>query len=743
MRALALTIASILAGIAFPSSALAGETIKPTGSARATLLPARPESKKPSIQTHAYQRFVPDPVGLAHKKARAGSTLAPLAPSASPVAETTVVDGLNEPGLAATDNSAANQGSPSDSTGAIGPDHYVEFVNSKVAVYSRGNLGLVSSADLDAFVGSPGASVFDPQIQWDQQAGRWFYVAVDDQGQGNFFLDLGWSKTSDPSNLTSAGWCRFGLASGRKLFDDYPKLGHDNNHIIIGSNVIRSELFFQTARIWALPKPANGSTSCPGSLSSFFFGSASSPLITADGDIAFTPVPANTTDSTTNGYVVAADYPQFVSTPSQIMAWHIGGPADSPTLTADGNINVSTYDVPANVPQPGTSNVLDSLDSRLTQAVARVDPDVGQEAVWTQHTINGAGGRSVVRWYELLPASVTARQQGSIQDASNFVFNGAISPANSGHDAVIDYNAGSSSLAAVVRAQSRQSAMTLGTMGRELTLATSADADRDFTCSPGPCRWGDYAAASPDPLNQTVVWGTTQLNGPFTSDPHWATRNFAITAASLGYARPKAASPLRLALVPAYNSCSQPNGTHGTPLTAASCNPAQETSDYLTVGTSDANGRQTNFVGSVVLKAIPGDPLTSEDEADVSLKADLTDVRRKTDLEDYGGELHMLLPARVTDRSNSFSPSDPAEQPATVTDTQLAVTVPCAPTADTTVGATCTVDTTADAVAPGFVTESKRSIWQLGQVQVYDGGADGTASTADNTLFAVLGAFAP
>ena len=47
-------------------------------------------------------------------------------------------------------------------------------------------------------------------------------------------------------------------------------------------------------------------------------------------------------------------------------------------------------------------------------------------------------------------------------------------------------------------------------------------------------------------------------------------------------------------------------------------------------------------------------------------------------------------------------------------------------------------------VVPGLVTESRRTIWDLGQVKVYDGGSDGLASTTgDNTLFMVEGVFVP
>ena len=44
---------------------------------------------------------------------------------------------------------------------------------------------------------------------------------------------------------------------------------------------------------------------------------------------------------------------------------------------------------------------------------------------------------------------------------------------------------------------------------------------------------------------------------------------------------------------------------------------------------------------------------------------------------------------------------------------------------------------------PGAVPEGKRSVWRLGQIEVYDGGSDGVAATAGNTLFAKQGLFVP
>jgi len=39
--------------------------------------------------------------------------------------------------------------------------------------------------------------------------------------------------------------------------------------------------------------------------------------------------------------------------------------------------------------------------------------------------------------------------------------------------------------------------------------------------------------------------------------------------------------------------------------------------------------------------------------------------------------------------------------------------------------------------------EAKRAVWQVDGVQVFDGGSDGVASTAGNTLFASQGLFVP
>jgi len=97
---------------------------------------------------------------------------------------------------------------------------------------------------------------------------------------------------------------------------------------------------------------------------------------------------------------------------------------------------------------------------------------------------------------------------------------------------------------------------------------------------------------------------------------------------------------------------------------------------------------------------------------------------------------------RITDKDNTPNPGGPGA--ATVADAPLEMVVSCTPTADPDQGSSCTSQTTVDALVPGAATEANRMVWALGQVEVYDGGADGDADTpAGDTLFATQGIFVP
>jgi hypothetical protein len=205
-----------------------------------------------------------------------------------------------------------------------------------------------------------------------------------------------------------------------------------------------------------------------------------------------------------------------------------------------------------------------------------------------------------------------------------------------------------------------------------------------------------------------------------------------------GYPRPRGASRVRVALVPAFSQCTAPNRTHGAPLSYGSCS-SPSTNTSLTIGTPDANGAASSSLGSVAYKAHFGNPSNPASASDLNVSVSITDVRRASDLTDYTGELQLRGNIRITDRLGGGG----LDEAGTVQDMEVPATIPCAATASTVIGATCALATTVNAIVPGAIVNGKRAIWELGSVRVYDGGASETAGAADARLFETQGLFVP
>ena len=228
-----------------------------------------------------------------------------------------------------------------------------------------------------------------------------------------------------------------------------------------------------------------------------------------------------------------------------------------------------------------------------------------------------------------------------------------------------------------------------------------------------------------------------------------------VGAASATHPRPKGATPLRVSLAVAYKACASPNRQHGAPLATLSCNPPVQASSFLTVGTGDAwPGTQPKSIGSVRL-----DVKTSSPE-DVKIVQNDSDVRcignsaagfcstANTDnagVPDYSGELNGTANIRITDHFNGpIGACGACADPATGQDLAFPVTGTCATTpGDGTVGSTCTANTTANGTVLGSVQDNKRANVEIQQININDGGADGTAATTGNTLFGTQGIWIP
>jgi hypothetical protein len=450
-----------------------------------------------------------------------GPASGPLAPS---IVSGRSFQGINNPNVA-----------PPDETSAVGTTRYIELVNTNFAIYNKTSNTPIKTGSINTLDGAASTdSVFDVQVIWDPTTSRFYYAADDVVSRTDNRVAFGFSKTASPSS--AADFCKYRIGFGA-AFPDFPKLGDSQFFAMIGSNLFNTRGSFLGSDLLAISKPPAG-TSCPAA-SSFKLDDAAPLMINATTP-AFTPVAANEIDTRAAGFAVARP----VSLPAtQLSLFRVTRDATTgnPVIQSTGTpVTVPSYTFPANAPQKGSVNALDTADARPTQAVAAVDPaHGGRFAIWTQHTIN-VGGRAAVRWYEIDPATHSLLQSGTASNASLFQFNGAISPnrqvngtTKTGGDAmVLNFDSSSSTTFPQIRMVSKIGA---GAQSGAVVVKSSPGPLSGFDCSSATpfCRWGDYAAATPDPATANRIWQVSQFavgSGSGTTGPATSrTQNFVAT----------------------------------------------------------------------------------------------------------------------------------------------------------------------------------------------------------------------
>jgi hypothetical protein len=530
-----------------------------------TLRPADPNEQGDGTLSPAAKEAIehgPLPFSDADVAAKAAKTRARLEarqksgalPPLSPIQPTmpVIVGGFNNPGQ------TYSLSTPSDSTGAIGPSSFVQLVNKRAGIYDRGTGSLKAASSLNDLAGiAASVNSFDPQVIWDATTNRFYYTMDSVFSTTDNRLEIGFSKTSDPKNLTT-DWCHYDTGTHYgPHFPDYPKLGDSQFFAIIGVNVFKSYAstdkgsMFLGSDLIAISKPPAGTiTTCPSA--STLKTAYKSPLVDSSTKPVFTPVPATQIDTYPVGYVVARN---GILRSNQIWFFSVTQDATGkPIFGSARGASGAYYDVPPWAFQPGTSSpLLDTQDARFTQAVQAFDPRLGTFSFWTQHTVDKLTptGQNVaeVRYYEIdpVPTSPMIKSFGEIFKSFDDYFNAAISPDRAaggkfGNNFVIQYNHVSAdfNIYPDIEMASNINGAT-GTNGFPLLTYNLVKAGvgpyKDYSCpnSVSVCRWGDYAAATPDPYPTTtdrgVVWGTNQFSGvlnPQTNIANWRTQIFAV-----------------------------------------------------------------------------------------------------------------------------------------------------------------------------------------------------------------------
>jgi hypothetical protein len=457
---------------------------------------------------------------------------------------------------------------PPDPNGTVGPNHFVEIVNTDFAIFNKSGGVIYGPVPINTLWSGFGGlceadSDGDPTVAYDALADRWVideFAVTGANGTTTPFLEcVAVSQTSDPTGAY------FRYSFPYATFPDYPKIGvwptayfaSYNQFDATGTN-------FLGGLICALDRSSMLSGAAA-TQQCFDVGTSYGGLLAASLDGTTQP-PAGSTDE----YVVSLG-----ATTNTLASWrfHVDWttPANS-ALTGPTALTVSPFTDACNgggtcIRQSGTSQQLDSLGDRLMYRLAyRNFGD--HEALVTSHSVT-AGSSVGVRWYELRPSggNLSVFQQGTYAPDASFRWMPSAAMDQSGGIA-LGYSVSSSSMHPGIRYTGRLATDAAGTMTQgEGTIITGGGSQTGN----GLSRWGDYTSLAVDPADGCTFWYTNQYipsNGSF----NWRTRIGSFKLANCGTTT---ASDFSISVSPTSLSVQQNASGTATVSTATTSGSAQ------------------------------------------------------------------------------------------------------------------------------------------------------------------------
>ena len=439
-----------------------------------------------------------------------------------------VTNGVNVAGVGNRDYGFVPNSAPPDTSGAVGATQYVQWVNESFAVFNKvdGSIapGFPKAGNTlwSGFGGGCEANNDgDPIAQYDKAANRWVLTqfSVTNPSTYGYLQCVAVSTSSDATGTYN----RYSFSYGTTQFNDYPKLGVWPDGYYVTYNIFNGNTF-------------GGTKACSFDRSKMLTGAVATQVC-----FQLSPTYAGLLPSDLDGTIAPpAGSPNYLlnfgTNSLNLWKFHVdfAAPASS-TLTGPTSVPVAAF-TPACaggtcIPQPGTSQKLDSLADRLMYRLAYRHFADGHEALVVNQSVKVSGTKRSevdgVRWYELRnPVGTVAGspagtpsfyQQGTYSPDGTSRWMGSIAMDKVGNIAV-GYSASSSTLFPSIRYTGRVPTDPLGLMQPENTIVTGGGSQLANLA-----RWGDYSAMSVDPVDDCTFWFTSEYlksSGTF----NWSTR---------------------------------------------------------------------------------------------------------------------------------------------------------------------------------------------------------------------------
>jgi hypothetical protein len=413
-------------------------------------------------------------------------------------------------------------GAPPDPNGDAGPNHYVQLVNTDLAVFNKAGSPLFGPVPIRTLWSGFGGNCQtdndgDPIVLYDRIADRWIisqFAVTGGDGVATPFLEcVAVSQTPDPTGA----YFRYAFPYGG--FNDYPKIA-----VWPDAYYVTFNMFDPTGTTFT------GGKACaydrtrmllgqPATQQCFDTSALQGGLLAADLDgTRLPPVGAPNTVVALSG-----------SAPDQLAVWKFHTdwttPANS-TFTGPIALATAAFSEACSsllgtcIPQLG-GGLLDSLGDRLMHRLAYRNFADGHQSLVVNHSIT-AGSSTGVRWYEIrLDAAGTPSlfQQGTYAPPDgNHRWMGSIAQDQDGNMA-LGFSVSGSSIKPQIHYTGRLASDPAGQMTQgEGVIINGSGAQSSILH-----RWGDYSMMAVDPSDDCTFWYTNQyipVDGSF----NWRTR---------------------------------------------------------------------------------------------------------------------------------------------------------------------------------------------------------------------------
>ncbi len=401
-------------------------------------------------------------------------------------------------------------GNPPDPTGDVGPNHYVQMVNTRFTIYNKQGAVLAGPSNINTlWTGQGGlcepSNLGDPIVVYDQLADRFVLTQFASNGRdamGNplppFSECIAVAQTADPTGAY------FLYEFATTNFPDYPKIGvwPDAYYMSTFEDSVLGAYAFDRGQM------VNGN---PATMQRFeidaLTGGRQTRILPADWDGTAAP-PAGapnpftrTVDGAVNG---GADR-------LEVYNFHVdwGVPGNS-TFTLGNTLTPNAFD--SNmcgfsrncIPQPGTAVGIDTLANRPMWRLQYRNFGTYQAMVVNQTVDVDGADHAGIRWYELrnTGAGWSIFQQGDHSPDASHRFMGSMAMDKRG-DMALGYSVSSGSVFPSLRYAGRLASDPVGTLPQ--TEAVIVNGTGSQTTSN---RWGDYSQMSVDPVDDCTFWFT-------------------------------------------------------------------------------------------------------------------------------------------------------------------------------------------------------------------------------------------